>query len=438
MTAEDFARRTTARVVATADRMSDNLTDLAQELNGVLSTAITELRGDQVILELLRASIESNLETVAQVARYDLPSSEIKAPPAAVEYARRLAQRGISSSALLRAYRLGQEKALEWSLNQIAAEESDPQVAYTAGQAFTAITFRYIDAVSEQVLMIYEAERERWLANRNTVRAAVLTDLIDGSVPEVTAAETALGYRLRQHHLGVVLWQPNEPDSGSELHDLERLLTQLSKALSSTAQPLFAAQDRAMAWGWIPLGHASELPVAADLADLPTGGVRIALGVPAAGPDGFRQSHLDALRAQSVAMASADRALAVTAYSDPDVRAAAMLAADLDATRRLVATTLGGLAEDTESADRLRETLRVFLSTRNSFSATAQLIHLHKNTVKYRVDRAIELRGRGVDEDRLDLELALIACRWLGAAAHVQPKQPGALPGLVAEHNARS
>lgn len=404
--------------------MTENLTGLTRDLLAVLSTAIRELPRDQVILELLRASIESNLETVAQVARYDLPTTEIKAPPAAVEYARRLAQRGIPSSALLRAYRLGQEKALAWSLDQIAAEEADPQVAYTAGQAFTTITFRYIDAISEQVLGIYEAERERWLTNRNTVRAVILTDLIDGGVPEVAAAESALGYRLRQHHLGVVLWQPNEPDSGSELRDLDRLLSQLSRALGSTAQPLFAAQDRSMAWGWIPLGHSAGLTDDAGLADLPTDGVRIALGLPASGPEGFRQTHLDALRAQHVAMTGAERARAVTDYSDPAVRAAALLAGDLEATRRLVTMTLGGLAEDTSAADRLRETLRVFLSTRNSFSATAQLIHLHKNTVKYRVDRAIELRGRGVDEDRLDLELALIACRWLGAAV---------LPGSVAE-----
>lgn len=424
---DDFAARTTARVAATADRMSADLTGLAKDLYGVLAGAIPELQGDHVILEMLRASIESNLETVAQVVRYDLPATEIQAPPAAVEYARRLAQRGITATALLRAYRLGQEQALAWALDRIAEEEADPLVAYTAGQTFTSITFRYIDAVSEQVLVIYEAERERWLANRNTVRAAILTDLIDAQVPDVAGAEAALGYRLRQHHVGVVLWQSND-ESTSELRDLERLLTRLARSLGSSGPPLFAAQDRAMAWGWIPLGHQDHLAPGAGIGD-DDDGVRIALGVPALGPEGFRQTHLDALRAQDVAVLAQDRASAVTSYSSPEVRAAAMLAADLDSTRRLVGDALGGLAEDTDSAERLRETLRIFLSTRNSFAATAQLVHLHKNTVKYRVDRAVEARGRGVDEDRLDLELALIACRWLGSAA---------LPQLVPEHNARS
>ena len=410
-TDSDFITRTTARVTATADRMIENVTDLTGELLGVLVETITDLQGDPTIVELLEASIDGNLKTIAEVIRYDMPVAEIAAPPTAVEYARRLAQRGVSSSALLRAYRLGQETATAWALERISEEEPDPRVAYAAGQAFVAITFRYIDAVSEQVLTVYEVERERWLANRNTVRAEVLADLLAGESIDATTAENALGYRFRQTHVGVVLWSTGEPTAG-DLADLERQLGRLARAMGGTAQPLFVAQDRATAWGWIPLGAATGRIGA--LADVEDAGIRVAVGVPATGVDGFRNSHLDALQAQAVALVAQDRARGLTAYSDPEVRAAALLSADLESTRRLVRTALGGLAEDSEGAERLRETLRVFLSTRNSFAATAELVHLHKNTVKYRVDRAVELRGRGVDEDRLDLELALIACRWLG------------------------
>jgi len=417
-TEDDFINRTTARVAATADRMIENVTDLTSNLLGVLVETITELQGDPTIVELLDASIDGNLKTIAEVIRYDIPVAEITAPPTAVEYARRLAQRGVSSSALLRAYRLGQETATAWALERISEEESDPKVAYAAGQAFVAITFRYIDAVSEQVLNIYEGERERWLANRNTVRAEVLADLLEGEALDTTTAENALGYRLRQPHIGVVLWSTSEPSTGA-LGELERRLGRLARTMGSKAQPLFVAQDRATAWGWIPLGAGTSVPDADLLNDPEDGGIRVAVGVPAADVDGFRSSHLDALQAQAVALIAQDRARAVTSYADPEVRAAALLSANMEATRRLVRTALGGLAEDNDGAERLRETLRVFLSTRNSFAATAELVHLHKNTVKYRVDRAVEARGRGVDEDRLDLELALIACRWLGPAALV-------------------
>lgn len=412
---DDFINRTTARVTATAEAMIENVTVLTGALLEVLTATITELQGDPALIELLDASIDGNLKTIAEVIRYDIPVAEITAPPTAVEYARRLAQRGVSSSALLRAYRLGQETATAWSLERISEAESDPKVAYAAGQAFVAITFRYIDAVSEQVLNVYEGERERWLANRNTVRAEVLADLLAGEALDTTTAENALGYRLRQPHLGVVLWSTGEPRTG-DLGDLERRLGQVARTLGGKAQPLFVAQDRATAWGWIPLGAGTSVP-GSDLPDEPDdSGIRVAVGVPAAGVEGFRSSHLDALQAQAVALVAQDRARPVTSYADPEVRAAALLSANMEATRRLVRTTLSALAQDTEGAERLRETLRVFLSTRNSFAATAELVHLHKNTVKYRVDKAVQVRGRGVDEDRLDLELALIACRWLGPA----------------------
>jgi DNA-binding PucR family transcriptional regulator len=43
---------------------------------------------------------------------------------------------------------------------------------------------------------------------------------------------------------------------------------------------------------------------------------------------------------------------------------------------------------------------------------------VHRNTVRYRVGRAHEVRGRPVNAtegDRLDVELALVACAWLGS-----------------------
>ncbi|KAB2592005.1 helix-turn-helix domain-containing protein [Streptomyces arboris] len=43
-------------------------------------------------------------------------------------------------------------------------------------------------------------------------------------------------------------------------------------------------------------------------------------------------------------------------------------------------------------------------------------LHLRRNTVRYRVQRAVELRGRPIDKDRLELEIALGACRRLGRA----------------------
>ncbi len=424
--ADDLHTRAVARVAQVATTMSDQLPELTSRLHKTLADSIVELQGDRLILELLSASIESNLETIVHILRYGIPVDEVSTPSAAQEYARRLAQRGIAPLALVRAYRLGQQEVLDWAYGEIARTEPDTRVAFAAAHHVMVITFRYIDRISEQVVSAYESEREKWLANRNTVRAAMLTELLAGDRVDLAAAETALGYRLRQSHLGVVVWSSAPAAPAEVLRQLERLLLQLAREVGASGQPLFFPKDRSAGWGWVPLGRGRPVVDVAALQpvlDEADAGLHAALGTPAAGPAGFRVSHLEAGRAQQVALAAGRQALRLTSYTDPEVRAAAMLATDLDNARRLVGKALGGLATDSEHSERLRETLLAFLAEKGSYTATAERIHLHKNTVKYRVDRAVEERGRPLDDDRLELELALIACRWLGGAVlpHADP-----------------
>ena len=51
-----------------------------------------------------------------------------------------------------------------------------------------------------------------------------------------------------------------------------------------------------------------------------------------------------------------------------------------------------------------------------SFKAAAERLVLHKNSVQYRIRKAEESLGRPLAADRLSVELALLACHWLGAA----------------------
>jgi len=407
-TVDEVDRLAHDRIAEIGAAMGSQMTDLVGLLHRVMAEASEEIRGDQQILDLLHASIESNLETLEHIARYDIPVEEVSSPGAAEEYARRLAQRGISSTVLIRAYRLGQQLVLQWAFGELARREPDAQIAFTASRLFTDLTFKYVDSISEQVVVAYETERERWLAHRSTVRSAMLTEVLAGDAVDAATAEQALGYRLRQHHLGAVLW-------GADVRVLEKALAALGKNLGVSGQPLFFARDRSTAWAWLPLGRAAAHldPESAGLGAHKS--FLIALGSPGAGLTGFRVTHLEAVRAQQVALAARATAQPLTSYHDPEVRTAAMLAADPEATRRLVAKSLGALAADNEGAERLRETLLTFLTEKGSYVATAERVHLHKNTVKYRVDKAIEERGRPLDDERLELELALVACRWLGA-----------------------
>ena len=55
------------------------------------------------MLTLLASSVHSNVGTCLQVMQHQIDLSAVQAPAAAVEYARRRAQRGTSLTALLRA-----------------------------------------------------------------------------------------------------------------------------------------------------------------------------------------------------------------------------------------------------------------------------------------------------------------------------------------------
>lgn len=106
----------------------------------------------------------------------------------------------------------------------------------------------------------------------------------------------------------------------------------------------------------------------------------------------------------------------VSMATEPGLAMAALLAPDLAEARAWVGDILGPLASDTESDARLRETLRVFLRADGSYKAASDELMLHSNSVKYRVQRAIERRGRSIDDDRLDVEVALMMCHRYGSA----------------------
>ena len=111
-------------------------------------------------------------------------------------------------------------------------------------------------------------------------------------------------------------------------------------------------------------------------------------------------THQQALRAQSVALAARPTHIPVTYFVD--VASVAMMCADLESAREWVRETLGPLAIDSERNTRLRETARVFLQTGSSYTSTAEQLFWHRNTAQYRVQKAEEVRGRPLREGRLD------------------------------------
>jgi DNA-binding PucR family transcriptional regulator len=399
-------------------RLSDRLSEVTRAIQRRLATAIPELWDDSGVVELLGASVESNVDTVFHALRYEIPIENMEPPTAALEYARRMAQRGVPMNALVRAYRLGHEIVLEFARDEIAQAGMDPRMSLAVFERVTAVTFRYVDWISQEVVEQYEHERDRWLEHRNSVRAMRVREVLAATDVDLDAITSTIRYPMRRIHLGVVLWCP-EGTPGDELARLERFLQELTESLQAQGNSLFIAADRVSAWGWIPLNSAAASSAVADVRqfvanyDEPPS---LALGSPLPGVEGFRRSHRQARRARDVAIAAGADPTTVIATDDPGFSAAALLSDDRDEAREWVHEVLGPLSSGTDNDARMRETLRVFLRGGASYKAAADELHLHSNSVKYRIQRAIERRGRPIGDDRLDVEIALLICQWFGRA----------------------
>jgi DNA-binding PucR family transcriptional regulator len=388
--------------------------DLSREIWRRLIDDIPELRGETAVEQVLGASVEENVATLLHILQHGAPRDGIRAPYAAIEYARRLAQRGTSMVALIRAYRLGHDRFLVQCIHELAGRRGDPGLSASVVDALITVSFQYIDQVSEQLITAYQEERDRWLLTQTAARAGQVRALLSGDDLDSASAEAALGYRLRQRHLGVVLWLI-EPKRGSEgLRVLQRLTVTAANAVGHRGQPLFIPRDESSAWAWLPLpaglsATKGELSAAFAGADAST---RVAIGEPGDGIGGFRESHRQALRAQNVAFA-ARPGTQVTSFAE--VGTIALLCADIASARSWVWATLGNLASNDEAYARLRDTLEIYLLT-GSYTATASRLSLHKNTVLYRIRKAEEALAVPLEERHSDVELALRACLYLGEA----------------------
>jgi len=392
---------------------------VSEDVYEVILREIPEIRDDKSVLTLLGSSVHSNIGTCLQVMQHQIDLSAVQAPAAAVEYARRRAQRGTSLTALLRAYRLGHTCFSDWLLKELAQQAAEAQMITAATLSMSKIVAGYVDQTSEEIVAAYARERENWLRNRSTARAARIRDLLSGERINVSTAEATLGYRLHQYHVGVVCWAG---DAAATVDNITRLEHAISHVAGKTAcsDPVFLPRDVSSAWAWLPLGIRDTFDAAEASTAGVDGDIHFAFGDAARGTTGFRLTHQQSIAAQAVALATGSPPPRAVTFSE--VAPVAMMLGSPDLLRAWVLSTLAGLAADDDHHARLRETLLVFLQSGGSYKTTAEKLMLHKNTVQYRIRKAEESLGQAVGENRHDVELALRASHWLGASV----LQPGA------------
>ncbi|MBC3761554.1 PucR family transcriptional regulator [Quadrisphaera oryzae] len=400
-------------VVRIGTVLNGQLADLVRQMRTALVEQVQGLDGDPVLVDLLGASIEGNVDTILHALVHDIGRDGFEPPTAAVEYARRLAQRGVPISALLRAYRLGHQLLLRRAF-QVGNAEGSPGTRDRAYEVLTERMFTYIDWISERVTTVYEAERDAWLTSQRTGRESVVRRLLAEQEVDAAAAEAALGYRLRGDHVAAVVWA----DRHDVLLSASPQLRRLAGRFRSSQPPLVVEHDETTSWVWFHLPDGPPRPREwwRELLSAAPEGLSLALGGVHRGLDGFRTSHLEARALQRLAQLRRRPGRQVVAHDQPGAALAGLLAADVPAARSWVRHQLGGLAGPGEATQRHRDALLVFLQHDRSFTATAQSTSMHPNSIKYRVASAERALGRPVTDGRFDLEVALVLASMMGAA----------------------
>ncbi|WP_072690324.1 PucR family transcriptional regulator [Rhodococcus marinonascens] len=403
-------------VAGIARRLDARQAEITRAMTALLAHEIDQLDEDPQLMELLEASVQGNISTIIHVLANDIPVDHLQPTTAAVEYALRLAQRDVSSNSLVRAYYMGQDDLMKICYDEVGTLGLPGPLTLAVLKHMSEVMYSYIDWITLYVFGAYEQERRRWLGARGNVHSSIIHTLLNGTGSDGSAFEAETHYRLDQTHVAMILWSTGSDDEAG-LNSLDHYVRGIARHLTTDSAPIVTAIDRRTLWAWLPFGRRQPLIDTAELsAALPSNArIRTAIGLPSPGVAGFRRSHEQALAAYSVATVPNTPARPMVSFGDRGVAVVSLLAENLDSTRAWVWEVLGPLAENTDQAATLRTTLGTYFANGESHLHTAQQMNLHRNTVKYRVTKALGDPSTGVaGRSKLDLALALQVCEFLG------------------------
>ncbi|OBF98014.1 PucR family transcriptional regulator [Mycolicibacter sinensis] len=371
-----------------------------------LSAVYTQaIASDPVLAEGIRRSNRSNLMHWA-AANLSHPGEPVAAnlSTEALLIVRDGFRRGLDESAVLDAYRVGTNVAWRsWMQTAFSLTRDADELCELLDVTSRSLT-SFIDATIAGIGKQMQMEREALTRGTHAERRETVALILDGAAITRQRAESRLGYRLEQNHTAAVIWGDQ---STTNLADLDAA----AEALTSTEggqRALSVLASAVTQWVWIPGPAGPDLPgVAAAVDNLP--GVQIAVGTTAAGIDGFRRSHLDAVTTQRMMMrlGSTQRVARFT-----DIELVALISAEPEQADRFITHTLGDFA--TADAE-LQQTALTFIHQQCNASRAAERMFLHRNTLLRRIARADELLPMPLADNSVRVAVALEALRWRGA-----------------------
>lgn len=370
----------------------------------------------------MHRAIQANLYHVFERVMPSGAPEALTAPPDALRFAASVLHRGIDTAELIQAYRVGQNLAWSWWMERLAANLiGESEVLIEALQVSSERMFSYVDAAIDQQVRLWEEERRRWLGRAVALRADAVRRVLRGEPLAPEEVTQALDYHIERPLLAAILWDEAAPAGSAQdapataevaISHLESLADAMALALGADRALLVPAGASSL-WAWFPAErHATPLDILAHVATCHLqDGQGVALGLPGLGLEGFRSSHRQALRARRLAEL-ADTPAGVVRFDEVDTLC--MFGEDPELIGDFMRRKLGGLAAKDPTTERLRENVLVWLRAGCNSTRAATRLDTHKNTVRYRLQRAEEALGHPLEDDRLGLELALTLAERLG------------------------
>ena len=369
----------TALDPAVAARLRPRVPTLVREVIDAVQEAVPEYAAlDPTVGRGVAVALEGFLDLVEGGDETRLPGREVYE-----RFGQAEARGGRSLEALLSAYRAGAQVA--WRGFASAGHEAgvDPAAMYTLAEA----VFAYIDEISAASAEGHAREQSRAASELADRRRRLVEALLTEPQPppaELSRAAVAAGWELPAAVAALAFDASDTP-------------ARVDARLGAVA---LVARIEGVGWAVVPdpfaPGRAAELTRALD-------GTAAALGPevpPADAPRSARRAQL----ALELVTDGGGLVVANDRMLDLILRRDGELANEL-AARRLA--PLDALPANTRA--RLLETLRAWLDAHGEARPAAAALHVHIQTVRYRLGQLRDLLGDALDdpEARLELQLAL-------------------------------
>ncbi|MEU2926921.1 SpoIIE family protein phosphatase [Streptomyces sp. NPDC007251] len=139
---------------------------LAEVVLQRLRSELSEVWTYEDIAALAPTSLSEHVDTVLDLLESGRDLSQIAAPPAAIDFACRLAEHGVEISELLRVYRLVHAGLLHLLYDETGRLAKEPELVNAVTITLSTMAFEYVDRTAQQAVAAYQRARDRWLQRR--------------------------------------------------------------------------------------------------------------------------------------------------------------------------------------------------------------------------------------------------------------------------------